>query len=385
MRETVIQLKRGKERKILNLYPWVYRDEVAYLREAGAVSHLYDRRGRLLATGLYSPSSRVIWRFLSLGKVKVDRSFFKKRILEAVAYRKHVPATAYRLVFSESDFLGGLIVDRYNNGLVIQIRSEGMERMKGVVVDALVEALSPSFIYERSDMEGRWEEGLKPVKGPIVGDAPNILTITENGIKFYVDVVGGLKTGFYLDQRRSRQYVASLVKEGFKVLDLFSYSGGFSIYAALKGAKVLAVDTNEAAIRLAQENARLNGVSVSVLVADAFKFLMSDRDTYDLIVADPPAIAKRKDARKSLLGAIWKLTYYSLPRLREGGHLYLCSCSYQASLQDMITYVRFASTDRKIPIYIAATLIQPEDHPFLPHFPESLYLKCLHVVRAPSR
>jgi len=381
LKETRIYLKRGKERKIRNLYPWVYRDEARKIEEGDVVADVFSHEGVFVGRGLYSKGARIIWRFLSREYDPIDRNFFVRRIGEALGRRGKINSTAFRVVFSESDFLSGLVVDRYNDGLVVQIRSRGMEEMKGVVVDALVDILSPSFIYERSDMESRRYEGLEPVKGPILGEVPERLIITENGIKFYVDVVNGLKTGFYLDQRRSREYVATLVEDGMDVLDLFSYTGGFSVYAALKGGNVLAVDTKEDVLKLAKENAQLNGVDIRTLRYDAFKFLGETDDLYDVIIADPPAISKRKDERKKILGAVWKLTYNALPRLKVPGHLYICTCSYQASVEDMVKYVRLAAIDRGTPVHIHAILIQPEDHPFLPHFPESLYLKCLHVVR----
>ncbi len=381
MKETRIYLKKGKERKVRNLYPWVYRDEVRKIEEGDVVADVFSHEGVFVGRGLYSKGARIVWRFLSREYDPIDRNFFVRRVEEALNRRGKINSTAFRVVFSESDFLGGLMVDRYNDGLVIQVRSRGMEEVKGTVIDALTEALSPSFIYERSDMESRRYEGLEPVKGPVLGDVPDRLTITENGINFYVDVVNGLKTGFYLDQRRSREYVADLIDEGMEVLDLFSYTGGFSVYAALRGGRVLAVDTKEEALDLARENARLNGVEIRTLRYDAFKFLGETEDVYDVIIADPPAISKRKDERKKILGAVWKLTYNSLPRLKVPGHLYVCTCSYQASVEDMVKYVRLAAIDRGTPVHIRAILIQPEDHPFLPHFPESLYLKCLHVVK----
>ena len=381
MRETRIYLKRGKDRKVRNLYPWVYRDEVRKIEEGDVVADLYSSEGRFVARGLYSKGARIVWRFLSPEYDPIDVGFLARRITSALNRRRGIDSTAFRVVFSESDFLGGLVIDRYNEGVVLQVRSRGMEELRAEVIDAVMKALSPSFIYERSDMESRRDEGLELRKGPVLGEVPERLVIVENGVRFYVDVASGLKTGFYLDQRRSRKYVASLVEEGMRVLDLFSYTGGFSVYAALKGGKVLAVDTKEEVLAMARENARLNGVEIDTLRYDAFKLVEESTETYDLIVADPPAISKRKSERRKLLSAIYKITYNALPRLNTPGHLYVCSCSYQATVEDMVKYVRLAAIDRGAPIHVAAVLIQPEDHPYLPQFPESLYLKCLHVVK----
>jgi len=373
-------LKKGKEKKIKHFYPWVFRDEILKIEGEGVVGELYDYEGNFLALGTYSPFSRIAFRVISYEKEEINEEFFKRRFKESEFLRRGIPSNAYRIAFSESDLLSGLIVDRYGDAFVIQVRSYPMEVMKEKVLNALIEEFNPSFIYERSDFKGRREEGLKEFKGLLYGKLQNPLIIREREFNFLVDMVEGLKTGFYLDQRDNREYVMNLVKKGDKVLDLFCYSGGFSVYCASKGAKVLGVDINERAIELAKENAKLNSVKADFILGNAFEFIQESKGEWDLVIADPPAIAKTKKEKESILWAIWKLAYYSLQRIKRGGSLFICSCTYQISIEEMIKQVRLASTDVRRRINVRSVNLQPSDHPYLPTFPESLYLKCLHAI-----
>ncbi len=380
MSSVKVFLKEGREKKIKHFYPWVFRDEIERVEGSGFVGELYDSRGNFLAVGTFSEKSRIPFRVLSYERDPIDGEFFKKRFLQALRLRQFIPSDAYRLAFSESDLLSGLIVDRYGKGFVLQVRTLPMEKLKSQVLEALEELFSPDFIYERSDFRARREEGLGEFKGLLRGRLKNPLTIEENGFRFLVDVERGLKTGFYLDQRENRAYVSGLLRGGERVLDLFCYTGGFSVYCAARGAKVTGVDTNEAAVELARENAQLNGVEAEFVVANAFEFVESTEELYDLIIADPPAIAKTKKEKESILWAVWKLAYYSLNRIRPYGRLFICTCTYQISTGEMIRQVRLAATDRGKRILVKEIRLQPQDHPYLPTFPESLYLKCLDVV-----
>ncbi|NPA32050.1 MAG: class I SAM-dependent rRNA methyltransferase [Aquificae bacterium] len=374
-----IILKPGKEKKIKHFYPWVFRDEILSQEGEGVIASLYSSDGEFLAKGTYSPHSRIAFRVLSYEDEPIDEGFFRKRFSQALALREGIPSDAYRLAFSESDLLSGLIVDRYAEGFVIQVRSYPMEVLKERVLSALSD-FSPRFIYERSDFKGRSEEGLEPFSGLLMGELENPVLIHEREFKFLVDVKGGLKTGFYLDQRDNRAYVAGLLRGGERVLDLFCYTGGFSVYCASRGARVVGVDVNESALELARQNVRLNNLSAEFVRANAFDFLESTNETYDLIIADPPAIAKTKREKESVLWAIWKLAHRSFLKLKRFGRLFICSCTYQISAQEMIRQVRLASTDVRRRILIKEVNLQPQDHPFVPTFPESLYLKCLDAV-----
>ena len=255
-----------------------------------------------------------------------------------------------------------------------------MEVLKEKVISGILNVLKPAFIYERSDFKGREEEGLQPFKGLIYGKLENPIKIREGEFSFLVDVVNGLKTGFYLDQRENRRYIQSIVERNMKVLDLFCYTGGFSVYAGKKGAKVIGVDINENAVELARENARMNDVNAEFIKYNAFNFIEETKEVYDLIIADPPAIAKTKKEKESVKWAIWKLAYHSFKKLKRYGRLFICTCTYQMSVEDMIKQVRLASTDVGRRIFIKSVMLQPVDHPYLPTFPESLYLKCLDTI-----
>ncbi|WP_461829031.1 class I SAM-dependent rRNA methyltransferase [Aquifex sp.] len=372
-----LYLKKGKEKKVKHFYPWIFKDEIQRQEGEGIIAELYDSEGNFLARGTYSPKSRVAFRVLTYEKENINKDFFIKRIKEALELRKDIPSDSYRVAFSESDLLSGLIIDKYAEGVVIQIRSYPMEKLKEEILDAIKETLKPQFIYERSDFKGRREEGLKEFKGHLYGNLKNPVLIRERDLKFLVDVEKGLKTGFYLDQRDNRAYASQLVDKNSKVLDLFCYTGGFSLYCAKSGAKVLGVDINEDAINLARENAKLNGLSAEFLQANAFDFLQETTDRYDLIIADPPAIAKTKKEKENILWAIWKLAYYSFQKLNKFGRLFICSCTYQISVDEMVRQLRLAATDNGKRIMVKEVNLQPVDHPYLPTFPESLYLKCI--------
>ncbi len=371
-------------RKVKRLYPWVFADEIIRVEGEGYEAEVYDKNG-FVAFGTYSPNSRIRFRFLGFERERIDEEFFEKRFIRALNIREGINSNAYRLVFSESDFLGGLIVDRYKNGFVIQIRSKPMEVFKNFVVEGLKKSFSPEFVYERSDMTSRKDEGLKPFKGLLYGRIPESLIIEENGFNFLVDIVGGLKTGFYLDQRDNREYLFESLRGGEKVLDLFCYTGAFSVYLSKKAKEIVAVDINDNALEIAKENLKLNGCkNVNLINLDAFEFLKTEKELYDLIIADPPAISKKKSEKGSIKWAIWKLAVLSLKRLKDYGRLFICSCTYQMDVKDMLRQIRLASFDTGIPIAILSIRTQPKDHPYIPHFPESLYLKCLDVLKLPK-
>ena len=375
-----IYLKKGKEKKIKHFYPWVFKDELEKLEGEGIEAELYDCDGNFLAFGTYSPYSKIAFRVLSYQKETLNMEFFVKKFGEALSLRKGINSNAFRVAFSESDLLSGLIVDKYGDAIVIQTRSYPMEMLKGEIIKALVEVFEPLFIYERSDFKGRQDEGLKEFKGLLYGILKNPVEIKENEFRFLVDVVNGLKTGFYLDQRENREYVYKLVERGNKVLDLFCYTGGFSIYCAKKGAKVIGVDINESAIELAKENAQLNKVNPQFILGNAFDYIQQTDEIFDLIIADPPAIAKTKKEKESILWAIWKLAYYSFQKLKKFGRLFICACTYQISIEEMLKQLRLASTDAGKRIFIKSINLQPVDHPYIPTFPESLYLKCFDII-----
>ncbi|MFN4033354.1 MAG: class I SAM-dependent rRNA methyltransferase [Fimbriimonadales bacterium] len=380
-----VRIVGGREKKLQHGYPWVQRGEISEVQGAptpGALVQVLNFRSELLGVGTYNPQSRFPVRMLTMQDEPIDQAFFEARFTRALRCRERVVSdtNAMRLVFSESDGLSGLIVDQYADYLVVQVRSLGMERLKDLWLPALIALLEPKGIIERSDMAGRAEEGLEPFAGVLYGEVPELIEIEESGLTFLVPTDAGRKTGYYLDQRENRRRLAQRVRPDERVLDLFCYTGGFALYAAREGAHAVGVDILPDAIDLAEVHAQRNGLEAHWIVENAFDWLPQAAEhgaQFDWIVMDPPAIAKRYDQKDSLRWAVWKLVYYALPLLAEGGRMVICSCAYQLNLQEMIDAVRLAATDRMQSLFLEEVTFQAPDHPYLLQFPESLYLKCL--------
>ncbi|MBX3111015.1 MAG: class I SAM-dependent rRNA methyltransferase [Fimbriimonadaceae bacterium] len=379
-----LNLAPGKEKKIRGRYPWVQRGELlpGPRPEDGALARLVDHEGRFLAVGTYNGASRFPFRVMTLEDEAVDEGFFARRFKAALAARERLvtDTDARRVLFSEADGVPGLIVDDYAGHLVLQVRTLGAERLRDAWLPALVDVFAPRSIFEKSDMAGREEEGLAPVTGPVHGDCPPVVRMTESGLVMEVPILGGLKTGGYLDQRNSRRLLASLVRPGQKVLDCFCYTGGFALAAARSGATAYGVDIHPVAIESARTNARLNGLEVPFVQANAFDFLVEEAASlgqFDWIILDPPAIAKDKSKRDSLKWAIWKLVCRALPLLAPGGRLVVCNCSYQLPLAETIDVCRLAANDMGKSLFLEGVTYQDLDHPAPVTFPEALYLKCV--------
>ncbi len=390
-----IRLKPGKDKKIRNHYPWIFRDDIAtYFKERqdivdGSVVPVHDNEDHFLGLAFYNARSHIVSRMLTRQNVPIDDAFWKRRLQQAISFRHRLsPNTnGVRLLHSEADGCPGLIVDQFDNTMVVQFRTLGMDRIKESIVRLLTEMSSPVAIYERSDMESRVEEGLEPAKGLLTGKLPADLAIREGECVFHVDVENGHKTGFYLDQRDNRCLVASLLHKGQRCLDLFAYVGTFAISAARAGAEIVAVESDPWAVEESRCHAEKNGVAgaCTFLNADVFEFLESEGKAvasdpgryrkFDLIVIDPPAFAKRKEGMDKLKWAYWKLMKESLPLLNHGGHLVLSSCAYHMNLDLMHEAARFASADLGLRLRVTRITFQPPDHPWVLQIPESLYLK----------
>ncbi|MCS7192897.1 MAG: class I SAM-dependent rRNA methyltransferase [Armatimonadetes bacterium] len=384
-----LKLKLGKSSKVQKFYPLIYRDEVADISpslEDGDLAVLRDDRGKFLAWGTYSAKSHVAFRVLTLQDEPIDRKFFARRFQTAFEQRQNLRAitNAFRLVHAEADFLPGLIVDHYSDILVLQVRTKGMERLKSLWLEPLIELTQPKGVYERSDMEGRREEGLTPFKGLLYGSVPDKIEILEHNLRFLVNVKEGLKTGFYLDQRDNRKLVQSLVQPKERFLDLFAYTGAFSVYAAVKGAECIAIEQHQHLVDLGIEQAKINSVEVNFRCSNVFEELpklAEEKKQFDFIVIDPPAIAKSEKQLSSLKKAIHRVVKDALKILRDGGRMLVCSCVYHMDWSDLVETVRFAASDMKIPIRLLAQTTQSSDHPIRLHIPESQYLRCLLLQR----
>lgn len=393
-----VRLKAGKDKKIRNHYPWIFRDDIAtHFADRGEIEDgscvdVMDADGKFLGVGMYNARSHIVIRMLTRQHMPIDAAFWKRRIEQAMAFRKSlsIASDGIRWIHSEADGLPGLIVDGFGDTVVVQFRTLGMERWKDTLTGLLVETLQASAAYERSDMESRLEEGLEPAKGLLCGRQPEAVTIREGDLSFHVDIVDGHKTGFYLDQRDNRQRVRALVRKGGRALDLFSYAGAFGVAMAQAGASVVCVDSDPRAAEEATANAQVNRVEdrLTSICADAYAFLESENAScaaqpssyrkFDVVVIDPPAIAKRKEGIDKLKWGYWRLLKDSLPLVQRGGFVVLSSCAYHMSTDLMQEAARFASADLGVRLRVVDVTFQPPDHPWMLQIPESLYLKTVY-------
>jgi len=383
-----VKLKPGKEKKLRNYYPWVHKGEGFWEAgiEPGSLVEVQTDTGDFVGIGTINQQNRFPVRMLTLNNEAIDQEFFAKRLKtlwdQRVAFG--FDSNAFRWVYSEADYLPGLIVDRFGDHAIVQVRTLGMERLRAAWAGALESFEGIESAYERSDMSGRRDEGLSDLAQPLFGETPEVIEIHEGPLKFAVSAKEGLKTGHFLDQRNSRQVLARRVKPGDNVLDCFCYTGGFSIAAAQSGATSLGVDIHPVAIEIAQRNAELNGVEVPFIEANAFEFLEDGAGSFapfDWIILDPPAIGKTRDTRDSLKWAIWKLVHHALPHLKVGGTVVVCACANQMSIADVADVCRIAAADQGMRLALDDVTLQDQDHPAPLNFPEALYLKCLWLRR----
>lgn len=389
-----IRLKEGKQKKILNNYPWIFRDDIATHRkdresiEDGSAVSVCDSQNNFIGVGIYNSRSHIPVRIYSRQNIPIDEDFFCNRIKKILEYRKaiKISSNAMRLVHGEADFIPGLMVDQYDRYLSVQFRTLGVDRFRAAITNILADLAKPDGIYERSDMESRQEEGLELSSGLLFGSVPEEIFIRENELQFIVDVKKGHKTGFYLDQRDNRSVVRSLIGRGEKGLDLFCYSGGFSVAMAASGAEVTGIDSDPQAVEAAARNARRNLIHAACRFdcRDVFSFLeqrpsLAEPQKYQVIVMDPPAIAKRKEGIPKLKWTYWKLLHDSIPMLRRGGYIVLSSCAYHMPVDLMLEAARFASADHGVRLRVERITYQPPDHPWILQIPETLYLKSLYL------
>lgn len=385
-------LKRGREKSLRRRHPWVFSGSVADLRGTPGVGEtvsILSSGGEFLAWGAYSPRSAIRARVWSWDeKARVDEGYFRQRLDQALQARRELserPGTdSCRLVHAESDGLPGLIVDRYGDTLVVQYLSAGPERWRPVLDDLLIELTGAKVLFERSDAEVRRLEGLEARSGPIRGRPPEeALKIEENGHTFLVDVRGGHKTGFYLDQRPNRQRIKELAS-GLRVLDAFAYTGAFTVYTLTGGAeRVLSVDTSADALSLAGENLAANRLSadqVEFIQGDVFQVLRELRDrarSFDLIVLDPPKFAPTAATAPRAARGYKDINLLAFKLLVPGGLLATFSCSGGVDADLFQKIVAGAALDAGVRAQIVERFWQGSDHPVDLAFPEGAYLKGL--------
>lgn len=386
-------LKPGRDKPVRNRHPWVFSGAILRTEggpQPGDLVTILDSGSEPLGTAIYNPASQIVARLISWdAQEPIDDAFWRGRLQRAVDSRTLLalpPATtACRLVYAESDGLPGLIVDRYNDVLAVQLLTLGMERRREMLFDLLQELLSPAAIVERSDVDVREKEGLESVSGVVRGTLPDEIVIRENGFSFPVDVAGGHKTGFYLDQRDNRALLNDPALVGGKtVLNVFAYTGAFGVYAAAGGAaKVLQIDSSVPALETAEQTMALNSFANpdhEYIAGDAFEVLRYYREEdeqFDVIVLDPPKFAHSQSGVERATRGYKDLNWLALRLLRPGGVLLTFSCSGLVSADLFQKVVFGAAVDAGREVQIMRHMSQAADHPVLLTFPESAYLKGL--------
>jgi 23S rRNA (cytosine1962-C5)-methyltransferase len=389
---STIWLVKGRDRSLRRRHPWIYSGAIARVEGSparGEVARVVDHKGAFLAWAYYNNRSQIHARVLDWDEdASIDEAWWLARVKEAVERRRDLPSLkssdVCRLVYSESDGLPGLIVDRYGDYLVVQVHTAGVERVKDAIVAALVAAVSPKGVFERSDQETRKIEGLEAAGGLLAGEAPpERIEVSEGGYRFAVDIKTGQKTGFYIDQRDNRRYVAEYA-QGKDILDLFSYSGGFSVYALGAGAAhSTLVDSSYAALELAERNLASNGVDesrVEIIHGNASEVARSYRDegrVFDMVIADPPKFAQARAHIEKAERAYKDVNLLGMKLLKPGGVLATFSCSGAMDIEHFSKVITWASVDAGRRVQILQRLSQSADHPVMPSFPESEYLKGL--------
>jgi len=417
----MIQLKIKQKRigPVVGHHPWVFSQAFVSIPEGlrpGKPVKLVSENDGFLATGYFSSYSQITVRIWGYDENEVvDEQFFVRRIENAYRLRKRyvesAETNAYRLINGESDFLPGLIVDKYTDYLVVQFHTRGIEIWKDLILGALIKVIKPVGIYERSDtafrrrenlicehsehegeaprallVEGATQapviEGLESIHGVLLGSVPDFITIKENGFQFLVDVKHGQKTGFFLDQRDKRKAIMKYVKDA-SVLNCFSYTGGFSVYALAGGAKhVTNIDTSEKALDLAKENIKLNGFDVdrcTFICQDVKMYLKHLDEGFDVIILDPPAFIKDRRKKNEGIAGYKSINEMSLRALPQSGILVTCSCSAHLKLEDFRFLLSEVGGKIKKPLRFLETFTHGIDHLQLVPFTEGEYLKCFFI------
>jgi 23S rRNA (cytosine1962-C5)-methyltransferase len=379
-----VTISRRAAAKLKAGHVWVYRSDLAGNPEipAAALVAIQDERGKFLGTGLYSSSSQIAVRKIADEGISDLRPLFSRRMNEAIAYRERFVQNtdAYRLIFSEADFLPGLIVDRYNDLLSFQVLTQAMDAnpVRETILEELNRRFHPAGIVERVDSRIRELEQL-PERSPSVVQGEKSGTVfTMNGVQFHYDALEGQKTGAFLDQREN--YAAAAQYARGEALDVFCYQGGFALHLAQAGCKVTGVDSSRSALEIADRNAALNQREVEWIEANAFDLLRDYAGAgrhYDIIVLDPPAFAKSKKNLDTAVRGYKELNLRALKMLRAGGILVTCTCSYHVGDADFLSVVSQAALDTHKNLRLLENRAQAKDHPIVVGIPETAYLNCL--------
>jgi len=378
-----VVLRKGGDKRILKGHLWIFSNEIKEIKgnpKIGDIVEIYQYDGEFFGVGFFNPHSLISVRLLSREKIEIDHNFFKERILSAYKYRKilYPNSETFRLVHGESDFLPGLVIDKYNDLLAVQTFSYGMDLRLNLICDVLEDLFKPTGIVERNESPLRELEGLENRKKILRGDVKDTI-FDDDGVKFKIDILSGQKTGFYLDQRENRKVMRRFVK-GKKVLDCFTNEGGFALHCAYAGAEnVVGVDVSDTAIEKAKVNADLNNLkNVQFEVADVFDKLreyLGKGEKYDVVILDPPSFTKSKRSVKSALSGYREINSTAMKILNPGGILATASCSHHISDEMFMNVIIESSIMARKKIRLIEWRGASPDHPILPSMPETKYLK----------
>ena len=376
--------------RIFHGHDWVYSSEILKTfgnPEPGEVITMKDYKDRPLGTAIYNPESQIVARRISRRKQKLDGEFFGRRISQAIELRKSagVDINLCRIIWSESDALPGVIVDRYGDHLVLQTLTLAMEKNKQFIIEALVDQIAPKSIILRNDSPMLKAEGIEQNISLVHGENPGPFTVNANDIIFEIDLLDGQKTGLYLDQLDAHAAITKYAK-GKRVLDCFCNQGGFALACAKAGAEsVTAVDISESAIEATKRNAELNGVEINAIKQNAFDFLKNCEEKYDLVILDPPSFTRNKKTLNDAMRGYKEIHLRGLKLLEQNGIMSTYCCSHHASRELFLKNVVSASVDAKRTVRLIENHDQRLDHPILPAIPETEYLKGFTFQLAPNR
>lgn len=383
----IVHVVNGRQKKLLQGHPWVYGNEIERVEgkiEDGGLVTVVDFRGRYMGTGFYNSKSLITVRLLTHRQEEITDELIASRVKAACDYRRFVmnrPGTdSCRLIYGEADRLPGVIADRFGGVIVLQVLALGMERFTQTIADALLACEKPDCLLLQNDDAIRRKEGMECFTRVLYGTLPEENIIHENGVKLAVDVLGGQKTGYFLDQKDNHLFVRQFCKDA-RVLDCFSYIGAFALNAAAAGAKeVTAVDISEAAVQLIEKNAALNGADITAVCANCFDFLRAQvkaGEKYDVVVLDPPAFTKAHANMASACRGYKEIALSAMRLLPAGGVLATHSCSYHMPEEVFVNTVLSAAQDLHRQVRVITLRRQDIDHPVLAGYPESHYLKSL--------
>ena len=383
----VVHVINGRQKKLLQGHPWVYGNEIERVEGEtvdGELVQVVDFRGRYMGVGFYNSRSLITVRLLTHRAEEITDSLIAARVKAACDYRRFVMrregTDSCRLIYGEADRLPGVIADRFGSVIVLQVLALGMEKYTQVIADALIESEKPGCLLLNNDDAIRRKEGMECFTKVLYGELPQETVILENGIKLSVDVQGGQKTGYFLDQKDNHLFVRQFCKDA-RVLDCFSYIGGFALNAAAAGAKeVTAVDISESAVELIRRNAQLNDMQIDTICANCFDFLrqqVKEKQKYDVVVLDPPAVTKAHANMANACRGYKEIALSAMRLLPAGGVLATHSCSYHMPEDVFVNTVLSAAQDLHRQVRVITLRRQDIDHPVLAGYPESHYLKSL--------